>query len=61
MNVGPVVDFAVMDLERQGQGQVVSCSGVGQDGSLRIVRNGIGLNEHAHIELAGVKVRGGPD
>lgn len=45
MNLGPIVDFCVVDLERQGQGQVVTCSGAYKDGSLRIVRNGIGINE----------------
>lgn len=54
-NLGPVLDFCVVDLERQGQGQVVTCSGTGKDGSLRIIRNGIGLNEQATIELSGVK------
>lgn len=27
MNLGPIVDMCVIDLERQGQGQVVTCSG----------------------------------
>lgn len=45
VNLGPIVDFSVVDLERQGQGQVVTCSGAYKDGSLRIVRNGIGINE----------------
>lgn len=27
------------------------------DGTLRIVRNGIGINEQATIELEGIKVR----
>jgi hypothetical protein len=45
VNLGPIVDFCVVDLERQGQGQVVTCSGAYKDGSLRIVRNGIGINE----------------
>jgi len=53
-NLGPIVDFCIVDLERQGQGQVVTCSGAYKDGSLRIVRNGIGINEHATIELEGV-------
>ena len=26
-NLGPIVDFCIMDLERQGQGQLVTCSG----------------------------------
>lgn len=45
VNLAPIVDFCVVDLERQGQGQVVTCSGAYKDGSLRIVRNGIGINE----------------
>eukprot|EP00891_Asterochloris_glomerata_P001303 jgi/Astpho2/1303/fgenesh1_pm.00024_%23_4_t len=54
-NLGPIVDMAVVDLERQGQGQVVTCSGAAQDGSLRIVRNGIGMIEQASVELPGIK------
>ena len=54
-NIGPVVDFTVIDLDRQGQGQIVTCSGGGRNGSLRVVRNGIGFNEQANIELNGVK------
>lgn len=45
LNLGPIVDFCIVDLEQQGQGQVVTCSGALKDGSLRIVRNGIGINE----------------
>ena len=52
-NLGPIVDLAVVDLERQGQGQVVTCSGKGLDSSLRIVRNGIGMIEQAAVELPG--------
>eukprot|EP01018_Ginkgo_biloba_P003844 Gb_36569 [translate_table: standard] len=55
VNLGPIVDFCVVDLERQGQGQVVTCSGAFKDGSLRIVRNGIGINEQASAELQGIK------
>ena len=54
-NIGPIVDFSVIDLDRQGQGQIVTCSGGGRDGSLRIIRNGIGFNCQANIELSGVK------
>jgi DNA damage-binding protein 1 len=55
-NLGPIVDFVVVDMDRQGQGQVVTCSGAFKDGSLRVVRNGIGINEHATVELSGIKV-----
>ncbi|KAG0223154.1 DNA damage-binding protein 1a [Actinomortierella wolfii] len=54
-NIGPVVDFEVVDLEGQGQGQIVSCSGAFKDGTLRIVRNGVGLNGKAILELPGIK------
>nr|CAB3464268.1 unnamed protein product [Digitaria exilis] len=55
VNLGPIVDFCVVDLDRQGQGQVVTCSGAFKDGSLRVVRNGIGINEQASVELQGIK------
>ncbi|KAI7751098.1 LOW QUALITY PROTEIN: hypothetical protein M8C21_020503 [Ambrosia artemisiifolia] len=55
VNLGPIVDFCVVDLERQGQGQVVTCSGAYKDGSICIVRNGIGINEQASVELQGIK------
>ncbi|ESO97964.1 hypothetical protein LOTGIDRAFT_209160 [Lottia gigantea] len=54
-NLGPIVDMCVVDLERQGQGQLVTCSGSHKEGSLRIIRNGIGIHEHANIDLAGTK------
>ncbi|GIL77367.1 hypothetical protein Vretimale_2808 [Volvox reticuliferus] len=54
-NLAPIVDFVVMDLERQGQGQLVTCSGIDGDGSLRVVRNGIGINRQATVELPGIK------
>ncbi|PRP85120.1 hypothetical protein PROFUN_07191 [Planoprotostelium fungivorum] len=54
-NLGPISDFCVVDLERQGQGQVVTCSGAWKDGSLRVIRNGVGINEQATIELPGIK------
>ncbi|KAF9327916.1 DNA damage-binding protein 1a [Podila minutissima] len=54
-NVGPVLDFEVVDLEGQGQGLIVSCSGAFKDGSLRVVRNGVGINDQAVLELPGIK------
>merc|ERR1739838_92960 len=54
-NLGPIVDMVVVDLERQGQGQLVTCSGAFKEGSLRIIRNGIGIHEKASIELEGIK------
>eukprot|EP00003_Mantamonas_plastica_P022436 TRINITY_DN380_c1_g1_i2.p1 TRINITY_DN380_c1_g1~~TRINITY_DN380_c1_g1_i2.p1 ORF type:complete len:1241 (+),score=459.79 TRINITY_DN380_c1_g1_i2:225-3725(+) len=54
-NIGPVLDFCVVDLERQGQGQVVTCSGAFKDGSLRIIQSGIGLASQATMDVSGVK------
>eukprot|EP00010_Vexillifera_abyssalis_P006563 CAMPEP_0201548474 /NCGR_PEP_ID=MMETSP0173_2-20130828/5023_1 /ASSEMBLY_ACC=CAM_ASM_000268 /TAXON_ID=218659 /ORGANISM="Vexillifera sp., Strain DIVA3 564/2" /LENGTH=830 /DNA_ID=CAMNT_0047957879 /DNA_START=56 /DNA_END=2544 /DNA_ORIENTATION=+ len=54
-NLGPIVDFVVVDLQREGQGQIVSCSGAYNDGSLRVIRNGIGIEPYATINLPGVK------
>lgn len=52
-NLGPIVDFEVADLDKIGQGHIVACCNMGRHGSLRLVRNGIGLNEQASIELEG--------
>jgi DNA damage-binding protein 1 len=38
-----------------GQSQVVTASGSSKSGSLRIVRNGIGMNEYASVELSGIQ------
>merc|ERR1719186_1967742 len=54
-NLGPILDMVVVDLERQGQGQLVTCSGAFKEGSLRIIRNGIGIHELASIDLPGIK------
>ena len=54
-NLGPILDMVVVDLERQDQGQLVTCSGGFKEGSLRIIRNGIGIHELASIDLAGIK------
>jgi len=53
-NLSPIVDMCVVDVEKQGQGQIVTCSGAFKDGSLRVVRNGVGINEQASLEIPGV-------
>ena len=40
-NVGPIQDMAIVDLDRQGQCQVVTCSGTHGVGSLCVIRNGL--------------------
>ncbi|KAI9249998.1 mono-functional DNA-alkylating methyl methanesulfonate N-term-domain-containing protein [Sporodiniella umbellata] len=52
-NLGPIKDFCVAD--KQGQTQIITCSGADKEGSLRVVRNGVGLNELATIPITGAK------
>ncbi|XP_059050799.1 DNA damage-binding protein 1-like [Achroia grisella] len=54
-SLAPIVDMCVVDLERQGQNQLITCSGTYKMGSLRIIRNGIGIQEQASIDLPGIK------
>jgi len=54
-NVGPIVDMVAVDLQRHGQCKLITCSGAYGDGTLRVVSNGIGFEEHAEIELSGIK------
>jgi len=54
-NLGPIVDFDVVDFDGKGQCQVVTCSGAGKDGSIRVVRNGIGIHEKANVIIPGIK------
>jgi len=53
-NLGPISDMCLVDLEKQGQGQLVTCSGHSKDGSIRIIRNGIGIHEHTIMDLEDV-------
>ena len=72
-NIGPIVDMQVVDLEKHGQGQLVTCSGYRlairypkyqcsynntppcrTDGSLRVVRNGIGIESKATVDWPGI-------
>ena len=40
---------------RRRQSLIATCSGVGKDGTVRLVRNGVGLREHAAVEMEGIK------
>lgn len=60
-NLGPITDMCLVDLEKQGQGQLVTCSGHSKDGSIRIIRNGIGINEHASMNLKEFQKPDSPD
>lgn len=55
INIGPIVDLCVVDFERQGQGQVITCSGAHKDGSIRSIRNEIVITDQASLQLHGMK------
>lgn len=44
-NIGPIIDMCVVPSERNNQSQVVTCSGAYKDGSLRVIKSGIGIRE----------------
>ena len=55
-NLSLILDILVVDLERQGQGSLVSYSGGFKEGTtLRIIRNAIGVYELSSIELTANK------
>ena len=69
VNLGPIVDFdlrpcgddpSLKDVDGtrskpHRQSLLVTCSGVGKDGSVRLVRNGVGMKEFAEVEMPGIK------
>ncbi|XP_022162336.1 DNA damage-binding protein 1-like [Myzus persicae] len=55
LNLGPIVDMCLVDIDHRGQEQIVTCSGAFKNGSLRIINNGVGIQEIATIDLLGIK------
>lgn len=68
-NLGPILDFDLVPTAPRGaplslgdpqhhvvvQSQVVTASGSSKSGSIRVVRNGIGMNEYAAVEIPGIQ------
>jgi len=63
-NLGPIVDMVVVESHQAheataatstAQVQIVTCSGAYKDGSLRIVKSGIGMREQADLEIPGIR------
>lgn len=54
-NLAPIVDFCVVDEPALGQSYLVTCSGAHQDGSLRLVRHGVGLKDLGSLDFANVQ------
>ncbi|PVF94630.1 hypothetical protein CPB86DRAFT_765387 [Serendipita vermifera] len=48
-NVGPIADAALADLDASGEPAIVTCSGGGKTGSLRIIRSGANLEELVRV------------
>jgi len=55
LNVGPIMDFVVVDFDQRGQGQVVTCSGGFKDGAVHVIRNGIGISDISSSEIPGIQ------
>ena len=59
-HLGPILDFDLVPTtpgatSEAGQSQVVTASGSSKSGSLRLIRNGIGMNEYASVEIPGIQ------
>ncbi|KAI1706295.1 mono-functional DNA-alkylating methyl methanesulfonate n-term domain-containing protein [Ditylenchus destructor] len=52
-NLAPIRDMVIID--NDGQSQVVTCSGAFKDGSLRVIRSGIGIDILASVEMPSLK------
>ncbi|KAL0094654.1 CPSF A subunit region-domain-containing protein [Phycomyces blakesleeanus] len=53
-SLAPITDFCLFDLDKQGMKTMVCCSGVENDGSLRMVRGGIGFSKEFAVPMKGV-------
>ena len=54
-HLGPIVDFDLVPTPGSKQSQVITASGSSQSGSLRLIRNGIGMNEYAAVDIPGIQ------
>ena len=48
--MAPILDAVVEDIDGSGQPTIITCSGGGNKGSLRIIRDGANFTEDAYIE-----------
>ncbi|ORY81221.1 CPSF A subunit region-domain-containing protein [Leucosporidium creatinivorum] len=54
-SLAPILDCCVVEGEGGGDSHVVTCSGAYKGGSLRVVRQGVGLSELANLEMEGIQ------
>ncbi|KAF8158252.1 mono-functional DNA-alkylating methyl methanesulfonate N-term-domain-containing protein [Crassisporium funariophilum] len=48
-SIAPIVDAILVDIDGSGENQIVTCSGLGNTGSVNVVRNGADFQELAFI------------
>ena len=53
-NHGPIIDMVVVDSDHDGPSRLVTCSGSYKDGSIRVIRSGVGLFEQASMAMVGL-------
>ncbi|KAI7946654.1 hypothetical protein MJO29_011181 [Puccinia striiformis f. sp. tritici] len=54
-NLAPISDFCITEDRKSMVNQIVTCSGAYRDGSLRVIKHGIGLSDSGSLELGGVQ------
>jgi DNA damage-binding protein 1 len=48
-NIGPILDMCLVQTEKRGQSRLITCSGLNQQGSLRVVSTGVGIQEQVTL------------
>lgn len=54
-SLAPILDCCIVESDGGGASSVVTCSGAYKGGSLRIIRQGVGLDELAALEMDGAQ------
>jgi len=54
-NLAPISDFCVIEDRKSLMNQIVTCSGAYRDGSLRVIKQGIGIRDLGSFEVGGVQ------
>ncbi|KAJ8655656.1 hypothetical protein O0I10_008745 [Lichtheimia ornata] len=55
LSLAPIVDFCLFDLDKQGRQTMVCCSGADNNGSLRMVQDGVGFLPKTELLMPGIK------
>lgn len=54
-SLAPILDCCIVESDGGGASSVITCSGAYKGGSLRVIRQGVGLDELAALEMEGVQ------